>query len=206
MQISAGRPSGSHAKCLLKQDLQGYVATPFFLQVACWFFSYGSPFSSTVVKKVKKMKNLLKSMLFGMAVMALGVPAVAANKGTADEAVAMVKKAVAFIDANGKDKAFAAFNDQSGQFVKGDLYVMAYDMEGNNKAHGSNAKLIGKNLLDIKDANGVFIVKNFIEMAKGKGKGWVDYKWPNKTTNEVENKSTYVEKAGDILVGVGIYK
>lgn len=146
-------------------------------------------------------------MALGLGALVLGFAALAADKGTAEEASAMVKKGVEFIKNNGKDKAFAEFNNPTGQFVKGDLYVMCYDMEGNNKCHGSNPKLIGKNLLEIKDATGVFIVKSFIETAKTKGKGWVDYKWPNAVTKAVENKSTYVEKVDDnLLIGVGIYK
>lgn len=153
------------------------------------------------------MKNIAKKMALGLGALVLGFAALAADKGTAEEASAMVKKGVEFIKNNGKDKAFAEFNNPTGQFVKGDLYVMCYDMEGNNKCHGSNPKLIGKNLLEIKDAMGVFIVKSFIETAKTKGKGWVDYKWPNAVTKAVENKSTYVEKVDDnLLIGVGIYK
>ena len=118
----------------------------------------------------------------------------------------MVKKGVEFLRKNGKDKAFAEFSSPAGQFVKGDMYVMVYDMDGVNKAHGGNPKLIGKNLIDIKDAEGVYIVKSFIDVAKSKGKGWVDYTWFNKVDNAVEKKSTYVEKVDDVIVGVGIYK
>lgn len=152
------------------------------------------------------MKTLLRNIVLVVCVWVFGIPAIAAEKGTADEAIAMVKKGAEFIRKNGKDKAFAEFNNSTGQFIKGDLYVMVYDMEGVNRAHGGNSKLIGKNLIDIKDANGVFIVKNFIEVAKTKGKGWIDYKWFNKVSNAVEQKSTYVEKVDDVLVGVGIYK
>ncbi len=152
------------------------------------------------------MKNLFKAIVFGFCALAFHSTTLAAEKGTADEAMAMVKKAVGLIKAQGKEKAFAEFNNPNGQFIKGDLYVMAYDMEGNNKAHGANARLVGKNLLDIKDANGVFIVKSFIELAKTKGKGWVDYKWPNHITKTVDMKSTYIEKVDDVLIGVGIYK
>lgn len=152
------------------------------------------------------MKNLLKKIALGLCVLAFNGAALATEKGTAPEAVAMVKKGVELVKSKGKEKAFAEFNNPTGQFVKGDLYVMAYDMEGNNKAHGANPKLVGKNLLDIKDANGVFIVQRFIETAKTSGKGWVDYKWPNNITKAVEPKSTYVEKVDDILIGVGIYK
>ena len=152
------------------------------------------------------MKKFLKKITLVLFALAIGVAAFAAEKGTAAEATAMVKKGVEFVKANGKEKAFAEFNNPNGQFVKGDLYVMVYDMEGLNKAHGANPKLVGKNLLDIKDANGVYIVKNFIEVANSKGKGWIDYKWPNNITKAVEMKSTYVEKVDDILIGVGIYK
>lgn len=151
------------------------------------------------------MKTFFKSIVIGLAALAFTGVVAAAEKGTAEEAVAMVKKAAALIKSSGKEKAFAEFNNPKGAFVDRDLYVMCYDMEGNNKCHGSNPKLIGKNLLEIKDADGKFIVKSFIETA-GKGKGWVDYKWPNATTKAVEPKSTYVEKVDDILIGVGIYK
>lgn len=151
------------------------------------------------------MKTLIKYLMLVVTALMLSSTAWAADKGTADEATAMVKKAVAYVKANGKDKAFAEFSNPKGAFVDRDLYVMVYDMEGNNKAHGSNPKLIGKNLLEIKDADGVFIVKGLIDTAK-KGGGWFDYKWPNATTKAVEPKSTYVEKVDDVLIGVGIYK
>lgn len=151
------------------------------------------------------MKKLFKGILIGLFALAFNGATVAADKGTADEAVAMVKKGVAFLKANGKEKAFAEFSNLKGQFVDRDLYIMVYDMEGNNKAHGSNPKLIGKNLLEIKDADGKYIVKGLIEVAN-KGKGWFDYKWPNGVTKAVEHKSTYVEKVDDVLIGVGIYK
>lgn len=151
------------------------------------------------------MNTVFKSVAIGLASLAFSAVALAGDKGTADEAMAMVKKGVAFVKTNGKEKAFAEFSNPKGQFVDRDLYVMVYDMEGNNKAHGSNPKLIGKNLLEIKDADGKFIVKGLIEMAN-KGKGWFDYKWPNSITKAVEAKSTYVEKVDDVLIGVGIYK
>jgi cytochrome c len=151
------------------------------------------------------MKKLFKATVIGLCALTFNGAAVAATKGTADEAVAMVKKGVAFVKANGKDKAFAEFSNLKGQFIDRDLYIMVYDMDGINRAHGSNPRLIGKNLLEIKDSDGKFIVKGLIEAAN-KGKGWVDYRWPNGVTKAVEHKSTYVEKVDDVLIGVGIYK
>jgi cytochrome c len=130
----------------------------------------------------------------------------AAEKGTADEAVALVKKAVAYVKANGAEKAFAEFNNPKGQFINRDLYIFAQDMDGKMLAHGANSKLIGKSLIDVKDADGKMFAKEIVEVAKTKGSGWIDYKWPNPVTKAIELKSTYVEKAGDILISCGIYK
>ncbi|NEX63706.1 cache domain-containing protein [Noviherbaspirillum galbum] len=133
--------------------------------------------------------------------------ALASERATPDEAVAMVKKAVAAIKANGKDKAFADFADPANKdFHDRDLYIYVYDLSGNNVSHGNNPKMIGKNLLDMKDADGTAIIKSFIDTANSKGKGWVDYKWPNPVTKAVEKKSGYVEKVDNLVVGSGIYK
>ncbi len=46
----------------------------------------------------------------------------------------------------------------------------------------------------------------FHHVGNSKGSGWIDYKWPNPVTKAVEQKSTYVEKVDDVVVGCGIYK
>ncbi len=153
--------------------------------------------------KRRSLVGLIVSLCLGLSGMAQ-----AAERGTADEAVALVKKAAAYLKANGKEKAFAEFSNPTGKFVSKDLYVFVYGLnDGVNLAHGNNAKLIGKNLIDLKDANGVYIVKEFLKTANSKtGTGWVDYQWPNPVTKAMEAKSTYVEKAGDVMIGCGIYK
>lgn len=150
------------------------------------------------------MRKIIGWLTMSMALFC--VNAFAAERGTAEEAVAMVKKVVSYMKANGKEKTFAEVNNPSGPFVKGDLYVFVHDLDGMCVAHGGNAKLIGKNLLDLKDASGFQMVRGFIDVANAKGKGWVDYKWPNKTTKEVESKSTYLEKVDNLIISVGIYK
>jgi len=151
--------------------------------------------------------QLVAKVAFGLSALVFGCAGHAADKSTPADATAMVKKAAAYIRTNGSDKSFAEFTNPSGSFVKGDLYVMCYDMQGNNKCHGGNAKLVGKNLLEIRDINGVYIVKGLIDVAKGQGRGWVDYQWPNPLTKIVESKSTYVERVSDnLLIGVGAYK
>jgi cytochrome c len=159
-----------------------------------------------------KMKYIVQKLLFSAFALffVFGHAVVyASEKGTADEAVALVKKAAAYLSANGKEKAFAEFNNPAGQFVNKDLYVFVYSMNGDgiNLAHGANSKMIGKNLLELKDVDGIYIVKEFYKTANGKsGKGWVDYKWSNPVTKAFEAKTSYIEKVGDVMIGCGIYK
>lgn len=152
------------------------------------------------------MKYLKKLALVLLCSLPFAAPAIAAEYGTHEDATAMVKKAVAYLKENGKEKAYAEFNSQKGQFKDRDLYIFVMDMNGVELANGSNAKLVGKNLIDLKDAGGKAMVKEFIDVARTKGSGWVDYAWPNPVKGTVEKKSTYVEKAGDILIGCGIYQ
>ncbi len=153
------------------------------------------------------MKNLFNALVLGLSAILFSSVAAAADRGAADEAVAMVKKAVAYLKDNGKEKAFAEFgNLDNKQFHDRDLYIFVYDMSGNNVAHGNNPKMIGKNLVDMKDHDGKYIIRGFIELANSKGKGWVDYKWPNPVTKAVEQKSSYIEKVDNLILGAGVYK
>lgn len=152
------------------------------------------------------MKAFLSGVAISLSMLAL--PVHAAEKGSSSEAVAMVKKAAALIKADGKDKAFAAFSDPANkEYHDRDLYIYVYDMNGVALAHGVNPKMVGKNLLDMKDNEGKAMIQEMVKVAKGKGSGWVDFKWPNPVTKAIEAKSGYVEKVDDTMfVGSGIYK
>lgn len=154
------------------------------------------------------MNGFFKKMVLGLCALLLFASAFAGERASADEAAALVKKAVAYVKANGKDKAFEEFSNPKGQFVDRNLYIFVYDLNGVSLAigNGNSKKMVGKNLLDMRDANGVYLIKKLIEVANTKGKGWVDYKWPNPLNNTIEAKSSYVEKLDDVLIGAGIYK
>jgi len=150
------------------------------------------------------MKKLL-ALFFGVTFFSANF-AVAAEMGTANEAVALVKKATARVKQVGKEKAIAEFNDSKGPFIDRDLYIFVVDMEGKTLANGSNQKVVGKNVIEMKDADGNLFIKHFIEIAQSKGSGWSDYKWVDPVTKGIRPKTTYVEKVDDIVVGCGIYK
>ena len=153
------------------------------------------------------MKNLFKLLAIGVFALLSSGSVSATERGSAEEAMAMVKKAIAYLKENGKDKAFAEFGNPANiNFHDRDLYIFVYDLNGNNVAHGNNPKMVGKNLLEMKDHDGKFIIKGFIDVANTNGKGWVDYKWPNPVTKAVEQKSGYIEKVDNLIVGSGIYK
>jgi hypothetical protein len=152
------------------------------------------------------MKRLMAVLLVTGWVLVLGLnTGMAADIGTKDEATAMVKKAVALIKANGAEKAYAEFSNPKGPFVDRDLYVVVYDMTGKCLAHGANAKMIGRDLIDNKDVDGKEFVKERVEMMKKQASGWQDYKFRNPTTNQIEPKAMYIERLNDVIVGCGVY-
>jgi cytochrome c len=130
----------------------------------------------------------------------------AAENGTAAQAEAMVKKAIAYMKANGKDRTFAEVNNTKGQFIDRDLYIFVYDMAGKCVAHGFNQKMIGKELIDMQDPDGKFYVKERVEIAKTKGSGWQNYKFTNPDSKKLDDKTAYVEKLDNYIFGCGAYK
>lgn len=118
----------------------------------------------------------------------------------------MVKRALAYIKEVGPDSAYEEFTNGK-KFKDRDLYVIVYDLNGKNLAQGANPKLVGKNLIGLKDPDGKPLIQMFVDLAKTKSKGWVEgYKFLNPVTQKLENKSMYLERYGDTLVGCGIYK
>jgi cytochrome c len=152
------------------------------------------------------MRKFIVPMITGMCLLFASAGALAADKSTPEQATALVKKAVAYLKENGKDKAIAEFNNPKGMFVDRDLYIFVIDQAGVTLANGSNAKLIGKNVLDMRDQDNIYFVKKFIELGNTSGKGWVDYRWVNPLTNKLDMKTTYIEKADNLIIGCGIYK
>ena len=132
--------------------------------------------------------------------------AAAGEFGTKDEAIAMVKKAVGFINDQGADKAYSEISNKSGQFIDRDLYVVVYGLDGKVLAHGANTKLIGKEMIDAQDVDGKPYVKERVELARAQPTFWQDYKFANPVSKKVEPKQMYCERVGETAVCAGIYK
>ena len=153
------------------------------------------------------MRALKKVPALGLlAALLLPVAHAAEGGATADDATKMVKKGTAFIKANGNEKGYAEVSNKAGQFKYQDLYLVVYGMDGTVRAHGANEKMIGKNLIDLKDVDGKAFVRERVELAQSKGTFWQDYKFTNPETKKIEPKSMYCEKLDDSVVCGGIYK
>ena len=130
----------------------------------------------------------------------------AATGATKDEAVAMVKKAVAAIAAEGAGKAYAEISNPAGPFVDGDLYIAVYGLDGVVLAHGADAKRIGTNQIADKDPDGKAFVKERVELAATHQSFWQTYKFKNPVTHQVEPKDMYCERLGQTAVCGGVYR
>ncbi|MGC9976169.1 MAG: cache domain-containing protein [Syntrophales bacterium] len=148
----------------------------------------------------------MKRTILVLIVIGLFVFAVLSCGSGKDDAKALVKKAVAYVKYQGKEKAIAEINKPRGMFDKGELYVFAYDLNGVMLAHPKNPALIGENLIAVPDSEGKLFRKEIVEKANSKGSGWVDYVYLNPETKEYEHKTTYCQKEGDLIICCGAYR
>ena len=133
--------------------------------------------------------------------MSTRIPAVAAIPENAKQ---LLNEAVAFYQANGKEKTFAEINNPDGQFRRGELYLFAYDSNGLILAHGADLKHIGNDMMSYQDANGKFFGREIMQVGESGGK--VDYVWHNPLTGKVQKKTSYIMLVDGLGFGCGIYK
>ena len=151
------------------------------------------------------MKKLINALFLLIALVTSAVTQ-AADFGSADEAVAMVKKAVAYLDKNGEEKAIAEFNNRAGMFVDRDLYIVVHDMQGKVLANSALPRMVGKNIMDLKDADGKAFIRERIKMLATANSGWIDFKWPNSVSKEIEGRSVYFAKDKNLVLTCGVRK
>ncbi|WP_006788110.1 cache domain-containing protein [Thiorhodospira sibirica] len=150
---------------------------------------------------------MIKNLAVGFVLMALTSMAWAADEyGTLEEAQKMSEMAAALVNDQGRDAAFAAFNEKNSDYWFKDLYVFCMDMEGVMLFHPIRPELAGQSLLEF-DRYGSFLFKDMIAVAQSSGSGWVDYNWPHPGTDEIRAKTSYVSKNNEgFFCGVGAYK
>jgi hypothetical protein len=131
-------------------------------------------------------------------------PAPAGDRGTPEEAQALLDRAVALVESEGEEKALAAFNDRKGAFVDRDLYVFCMGPEYKITAH-VDVGMRGLDVATLKDPDGKQFGREMIEIAL-RGGGSIEYRWVNPVSKEVETKISFLKAAGRQFCGVGAYK
>jgi cytochrome c len=141
-----------------------------------------------------------------LALSAFTLSTLAAERATPADAEALVKKAVAMVKSAGPDKTFEEVTNGKGLKDR-DLYVFIYDLNGKCLAHGANPKLVGKDLIGMKDPDGKPLIQMLVDVAKNKGKGWTDtVKFRNPANDQIQTRVNYIERVGDLAVGSGVFR
>ena len=87
-----------------------------------------------------------------------------------------------------------------------DGYIFIYKYDGINIAHKEKPELEGKNLYNLKDPNGVLVIKELIDKAQDGG-GYVEYMWHKPSKDMEVTKLGYAKSIDKFqwMVGSGFY-
>jgi cytochrome c len=161
---------------------------------------WGEKFIMTVFARMFSLTGMLIVLLFGP------VSAQTA-KPTQDEVAALTRKAADIIESQGIEAARDLFN-KDGEFKYGEIYVNLIDFAGTWLIYPPRPAGVGQSVINVKDADGKFLVQDIIKLAKENGEGWIEYRWLNPVSNKIEPKVSFVKRipGKDLATYVGIYK
>ncbi len=116
-----------------------------------------------------------------------------------------VEQAIGFYKCVGRDVALAEFSHREGMFVQNEVYIYVLSLTGTMLAHGVNDKFLGLDFSKVKDSDGKLFIAEILENAKGKGSGWVEYKWYHPRRSRVLPKLAYYQKEDDLIFCSAVY-
>lgn len=148
------------------------------------------------------MKKLMIVVLVGLLELWLAGNVISASPE--EECIAKSKEAAQLIKEKGLDAAIAEINKKDGRFVSDVTFVILFDFNGVVKAHPLKPETIGKSRLEDKDSKGKAYYKEYIEVAKTKGSGWVEHMWVSPDKKEFSKKAFVLRIEGqDLAVTAG---
>jgi signal transduction histidine kinase len=122
--------------------------------------------------------------------------------------VQKVEQAAALIKAKG-EAAFPELRRRDGEFVFNNTYVFVDSMQGIELVNPLFPGLEGKDIIRLTNEEGRRIGKEYIELVRKKGSGWLGYYWPKPGQTKPSIKHTYVMGAKhgnkEYVVGCGAY-
>ncbi len=150
---------------------------------------------------MKRIGIVLVLIHLCLLVMASGVCA-----DRSDDCVSYVNKCLDMFAKKGKDYTLNAMNE-SRVFCDKELYVFAISLDNVCVAHPYKPSLVGKDLSELKDADGKPFVQALTAKASEAGSGWVEYQWLRPGEETPRFKRTFVSAVPgtDLYVGAGYY-
>lgn len=139
------------------------------------------------------------------AVLARAVSGFRLQQGTAEEAMALVERAMALRRQNSREVFLRELTQTGNGFHDRDMYVFALDGEGTYLAFAGNPGKVGSSVHGIAGIDGARLMAAIVRQA-AEGPGWVEYDITNPTNGSVQTKMSYVEQVDDLYVGCGVYK
>ena len=159
----------------------------FFVGLSCLSFTMDRSFRSELSdQKAAELKSLVDAAIN---VAQSKYDAFKAGEMTEADAKAAAAKAIEFMRYRGSE------------------YFWINDMNSVIVMHAAKPDLVGKDLSDLKDANGVNIFPTFVKTVKAEGSGFVDYMWPKAGSENAVDKLSYVKAFAPWgwVVGTGVY-
>jgi cytochrome c len=132
-------------------------------------------------------------------------PTALSERGTPDEAKAMLQKAVEHYNSVGREQALADFTGRAAPFFDRDLYVVCMGSDHVETANGGFPQYVGSSADALKDSNGNPLGKTTWDNASTSTVNSVNYHWVNPVSGQTEPKTLFFQKVGTDVCGVGVY-
>lgn len=127
------------------------------------------------------------------------------QQGSADEALGLVKRAVAHRQRTAKDAFLRDITNANNGFFDRDMYVFVLNDSGHYVAFGGNPAKVNTRVHDIAGIDGEGLLQAIIKQANYEP-GWVEYDITNPSTGRVQTKMSFVQALDGLYVGCGVYK
>lgn len=105
--------------------------------------------------------------------------------------------------------AFDVLRDKAGGFTFLDAYVFVMSFGGKMLVHPASPELEGRDVLGVRDPEGIYPGREMLALLETADAGWVEYFWPRPGAREPVFKETYVRKVevdGEpLVVAAGVY-
>ncbi len=120
----------------------------------------------------------------------------------------LVNAAAEILDKRGR-KAFEEFRQPDSAWRHDDLYLFVMDLSGTVLLNAAHPHREGRNWLDERDADGKRFHRDFVQVVRSYGSGWVDYMFPKPGGTIPTVKWSYLRAVtidgAPALVGAGAY-